>query len=170
MFANGLRKIDGYVPVNWMNKTLWQATQFLYGATKIGFLVPSDWLNKSVWDVSDSEIVGGHGVTPVGYNDKGVLVSSWGRVYLMTWPAFLSKRYMDEAYAMLAFYWYNTDQIAPNKFGVETLKTNLSKISQGIVPDLTPPTPPQPPEPTDWTITTTGPVTITGKGTKPTIK
>lgn len=168
-FGGAIRKIDGYVTVNWTDKTLWQMATYLLGSLSVGFLVPQAWLNSSVWDDTNSAIAGGHCVTPIGYNADGVLVSSWGRLYLWLWRSFLSRRYMDEAYAMLSPNWYNSDKLSPAGFDVTKLQADLAKIGNGTVPTIDPVTPPPPPT-TSWKVAVPGACTITGTGTKPTIQ
>src|SRR6185295_3554411 len=106
------------------------------------------WTQNDVWDVTNSGIVGGHDVTPIDYDSKGVYVASWGRIYLITWAAWTSRKWLDEYYASLAPLWYGNDQVAPCGLKVDELRTDLDKIGNGIIPDITPPPPPPPPVPT----------------------
>lgn len=131
-------KIDGYVAADWTNKLEVQVIQFLFGATTIGINLPQDWTNNDVWDVTDSQIVGGHDVTPCGYNDKGVFIASWGRIYLITWAAFNSTRWLEEYYAPVSSTWYNADLMAPSGVSSVTLLDDLKLIGQGIIPDIGP--------------------------------
>ena len=139
-----LYKIDGYVSVDWTNKELTKVAQVIFGAGTIGFDLPSSWTNSAVWDVTNSGIVGGHDVSPIDYDERGVYVSSWGRIYLMTWAAWTSRRWTSEYYAMLAPLWYGSDMIAPCGLDAETLKADLAKVDVGIIPDIEPPPPPVP--------------------------
>lgn len=134
-------KIDGYVSVDNTKKDLVKAAQLLFGSSSIGIDLPSAWTSNAVWDVTTSRIVGGHDVSPIDYDDQGVHVSSWGRVYLMTWAAFLSTKWVSEYYAMIAPLWYNGDLIAPSGLKVDQLKADLAKLANGVVPDITPPSP-----------------------------
>jgi len=166
-----MHKIDGYVSVDHTKRDLVRAAIYLFGGCTIGINFPEEWLSKAVWDVTSSRIVGGHDVSPVkckflGATDDGVFVSSWGRVYQMTWAAFLSPKWVEEFYAMLSPDWYNADKIAPNGFDIAGLRKALTQLGAGQVPDVAPPTPPNP-TPTTWTIKTPGAVTITGTGVKP---
>lgn len=137
-------KIDSYVRVDNTKKDLVKAALYLFGATTIGIDLPSAWKSASVWDVTSSRIVGGHDVTPIDYDDQGVYVSSWGRVYLMTWAAFLSTNWVGEFYALLAPLWYGNDRIAPTGMNVEQMVADLAKLSNGVVPDIVDPLPPGP--------------------------
>lgn len=143
-------KIDGYVAVDWTNRPLVEAATYLFGCPTIGINLPQAWTENAIWDVTNSPIVGGHDVTIVGKNPTGVQVSSWGRVYTITWNAFLSQRWLEECYAVMYQSWYNSDRLAPCGVDVATLSDDLQKLHSGIVPDIGPtptPTPPPPPPP-----------------------
>jgi len=140
-------KIDGYVSVDWTKQNLVKATQALFGASSIGINLPREWTSAAVWDVTNTPIVGGHDVTPIDYDDKGVYVASWGRTYLITWAAFTSRKWLEEYYAILAPSWYNKDSLAPSGVSVTTLKDDLTKLSGGTIPDV--PDPNNEP-PLDW--------------------
>lgn len=151
MIAGGKAyRIDGYVSVDWRNRLEVQTVQYLFGASTIGINLPSAWTSSAVWDVTSSRIIGGHDVTPIDYDEQGVYVSSWGRIYLMTWAAFTATRWVEEYYALLAPLWYGADNLAPCGVDAATLKADLIKLGGGIIPpipDPVPPTPPTPPVP-----------------------
>lgn len=151
LVANGERyKLDGYVSVEHTQRDQVRAAVALFGSLTLGFNLPESWASSNVWDVTTSRIVGGHDVTIVGYEPRGVFVSSWGRIYLMTWAALEHQRYVEEMYALLAPAWYNADTIAPSGLDVAGLRAALTAIGGGQVPpvpDPTPPTPPVPPDP-----------------------
>lgn len=163
---NGVRHtIDGYVAVDWTDKLEVQVALVLFGALTIGVNLPSAWESSAVWDVTGSPIVGGHDVTCVGYDEQGVQVSSWGRVYTITWAAFLQRRWVEECYALLGPDWYGKDGKAPGGLDVATLKADLAQLGGGTIPPLPDPGPVgPPPPPAPQTITLTGqtaPQTIT---------
>lgn len=139
--------IDGYVACDWTNKLAVQVVQYLFGATTIGIDLPAAWTESDIWDVTNTAIVGGHDVTPIDYDERGVYVASWGRVYLITWAAFTSTRWLAEFYVILSGSWYNVDKLAPCGVDANALKAALAAIAAGQVPDINPPgpTPPQPP-------------------------
>lgn len=185
-------KIDGYVSVDWRSKELVKAAVYLFGACTIGFNLPSAWMNSDVWDVTNSGIAGGHDVSPVGYgtnvigtNADGVVVSSWGRLYLFTWAAFNSTRYIDEMYCMVpSFLWTGVDGRAPSGVNLAELRSDMAAIGGGnlpplptpdpvppVVPPVVPPPPdvppvvPPPPPPAPVGVTVTSPpvpVTVYG--------
>lgn len=139
--------IDGYVSADWTSKLETQVVQYLFGASSIGIDLPAAWTSADVWDVTNTQIVGGHDVTPIDYDEKGVYVSSWGRVYLITWAAWMSRKWLSEFYAILSPTWYNGDKLAPCGIDVSKLKAALEAIRNGQVPDIDPPAPPPPPVP-----------------------
>lgn len=148
-------RIDGYVAIDWRDKVQVQYAIYLFGAVTIGINLPGSWMNSNVWDVTNSGFVGGHDVSLVGYNAQGAIVSSWGRLFTMTWAAVTSSRYIDEMYALLSPDWYGSDKLAPCGVDADTLKTDLDKLSGGLPPvDPPSPTPPVPPDPLVLTPTT----------------
>ena len=142
-FNGSIRKIDGYVRLDWTNKLEVQVAIYIFGAVSIGINFPDSWRKESIWDITTSQIIGGHDVTCVGYNSQGVQVSSWGRIYTMTWAAFLSEKWIDEAYVMLSPDWYGNDKVAPSGIDLIGLRKDLEKIGQGVIPSVNPsPNPP----------------------------
>jgi hypothetical protein len=147
-------KIDGYVEVDWTNKLEVQVAIFLFGSLTLGINLPSAWASGgdgSTWDVTNSSIIGGHDVCCVGYNEKGVQISTWGGIRTITWGAFTSKRWLEECYCELSPNWYGNDKMAPCGFDAKTLADDLAKLGGGVIPPLDPPVPvppvPVPPAP-----------------------
>lgn len=144
-------RIDGYVAADWKNKVEVQVAQFLFGACTFGINLPEEWTTADVWDVTTSQVVGGHDVTPIDYDEKGVYVSSWGRIYLMTWAALADPRWVEEYYALLGPLWYASNNVAPCGVDAATLKADLAKLGGGEIPPVpdgpNPPPPPPPPPP-----------------------
>ena len=145
-FSGALKKIDGYVSVDWTNKLEVQVALYLFGAITIGINLPSAWTSNAIWDVTNTPIVGGHDVTCVGYDDQGVQVASWGRLYTITWAAFLKTSWLEEAYVMLAPDWYANNKLAPSGVDAEMLAADLAKLGGGSIPPIGP-TPVPPPSP-----------------------
>ncbi len=145
--------IDGYVAVDWTNQLEVQVVTVVYGASCIGINLPQAWTTAAVWDVptgAGAQIVGGHDVCPVDYAPEGVYVSSWGRIYLMTWAAFQSRTWVEEMYAMLAPLWYAQGNMSPYGINAATLKADMVALQGGTIPDPGPgpgPKPPLPPPP-----------------------
>jgi hypothetical protein len=139
-----LYKIDGYVACDWTDALQVKVAIAIFGASTIGINLPEAWTRDAVWDVTNTKIVGGHDVSPIDFDQDGVFVSSWGRVYKITWRAFTSRVWLEEMYVMLAPLWYEKDQVAPSGIRVETLKADLAKIGRGETPDVGPSPPPGP--------------------------
>jgi len=139
--------IDGYVAVNPTDQLLTQTAQYLFGASTIGISLPKAWTQESLWDITSSPIVGGHDVSALDWDNEGVFISSWGRIYKMTWRAWQSRKYIREYYSMLAPSWYNADRMAACGVDAVQLRADLAKLGRGIIPDVEEPEPP--PEPPD---------------------
>lgn len=147
------RKIDGYVAVNPSDKLQVQIALYLFGSLCLGVNLPSAWTCTDCdWLPTDSRIIGGHDVSAVGYDERGVQVSTWGGIATITWEAFTSSRWVEECYAMLSPDWYNADELGPHGINVAALKLDIEKLQNGETPTLpddpTPPPPaPAPPSP-----------------------
>lgn len=155
-----LYPLDAYAAVDWTNKDEVRAAIALFGATCIGINLPQAWTSAAVWDVTNTRVVGGHDVAPIDYDDSGVYVASWGRVYRMTWAAFTSRTWVEEFYVMLAPQWYNADGLAPSGLDVATLRADLDKLSKGVIPDVGPPVTPPGPGPQPPPVTPPAPVPL----------
>ena len=107
-----------------------QCIYYLYGA-EIGIALPAsamDQFNAGLpWDVTDEEfknILGGHALYVVGYDEVFLYVLTWGRVQRMTW-AFYHK-YMDEAYGVVTA--RNIDS-SSNPIDEDALEKKLAEIT-----------------------------------------
>lgn len=145
--AGNVNRIDGYVSLDHTNKLQTKAAVYLMPGVPLGIDLPQDWTRMAVWDVTSSPIVGGHDVPVIDYDDQGVYVASWGRVYLITWRAFMSTKWVGEAYVVLSSDWYGSDKIAPCGVDVVALKADMVIIKGGGTPSIDPPAPPPPPLP-----------------------
>jgi hypothetical protein len=131
-------KIDGYVAVDWTNKELVKAALYIFGNLTLGINLPGDWTRNAIWDVTNSGVVGGHDVTAVGYRADGVVISSWGKLYLITWAAFTSKRWLEEVWVLLGPDWYGSDKLAPSGVNLAALQADLAKVAAGQIPTVDP--------------------------------
>lgn len=137
-------KLAGYAAIEGRDAVTVKVAMALFGCVKLGLNLPAEWTQAAVWDITTSSIVGGHDVTGVGYDARGVYVASWGRVYLLTWRALADRRFVDECYVMLSPDWSNNDQLAPSGVNVPALVDALRVFAGGGVPPI-PDTPPAPP-------------------------
>ena len=141
-----LRKIDGYVSIDWRNPIEVKTAALIFGAVTIGFDCRAAFLNSDVWDLTNTRSVGGHDVSIVGWLANGnYVVSSWGRLYEFTPRAI--NAYVDEAFVILAPEWYGDDDMSPAGLNVEGLKRALADFAAGIIPDVPPPVDPPGPNP-----------------------
>lgn len=123
--------IEGYAQLDLGNQNHIKLSVSMFAGNDIGFQVPNAiWDMGSVWDIVDNDggIDGGHSVCLCGYNQQGVLVVSWGKIYTMTW-AFWQK-YCDESYVVLSNDWKN--QVPNGCEGFAQLAVDLGKVGQEI--------------------------------------
>lgn len=167
MVCGGQRyKIDGYVAVDWTSPDVVKTVQYLFAASPIGINLPQAWTTSAIWDVTNTRIVGGHDVTVIDYDENGVYVASWGRIYLITWRAFTSTKWIEEMYAILGPLWYGANKRTITGFDASSLANDLVKLGRGEIPPIDPnppvppgPNPPVPPEPPNPPSPTSGVVT-----------
>lgn len=134
-FGGKKRFIDGYVAVDNTNVELIKAAIYLFGPLTLAVHLPQAWTQNAVWDKTNSPFIGGHDVSAIDYQDDGLIISSWGRLYRMTWQALTSDRYVMECYALLSPDWYNGDKLTPYGFKTADLVEDLKKIGGGSIPD-----------------------------------
>jgi hypothetical protein len=148
-FNGSAHTIDGYVAVDWTDPLEVKAAIYTFGALSVGINLPNAWTQNSVWDVTTTRIVGGHDVTALGYDAQGVLISSWGRLYKITWAAFTARKWIEELWALLGPDWYGEDRVAKaTGIDLTALKDDLAKFGKGVVHDVDDPSPdPVPPDP-----------------------
>lgn len=150
-FSGQTKKIDGYVAIDTTNKLEVQTALYLFGALTIGINLPGAWADNAkdgaVWDVTTSGVVGGHDVTIVGYDDKGVQIATWGMVVTITWAALATTQHVEEGYALLAPDWYSNSNVAPCGVNAAELVSDLAKFGGGSIPPIPDPAPPLPPLP-----------------------
>lgn len=140
-----IHKIDGYVSIDWTNKLETMVAIYIFGCLTCGVNLPGGWESSDVWDVTTSRVVGGHDIPAIGYDkDKGVTIATWGGTRLVTWPAWQSKKWFEEVYAVLSPDWYGLDGIAPSHIDLATLQADLAALGGGNIPPIDPPA-------IDWT-------------------
>lgn len=137
-----VRKIDGYVSVDWRNPDLLKAAILLFGNVQIGFALPQEWYksaDKSAWDVTSTRIVGGHDVGGFAYDEDGVTIATWAGTRKFLWKALGSTRYVSECYSVVAPEWYEKDGVSATGLDVAALKADLARLGDGSLPPIAPP-------------------------------
>ena len=179
MVRNGLtlggqkRKLDGYVAVDAGNPSMVKAAIALFGSLCIGLEYLQAWQSSNVWANVNSPSLGGHDISAVSYDPRGVVVMSWGARYLIPWDTMGNSRIVQECYAMASPNWYNGDRVAPSGLDVPGLRAAFAALAGGHLPDVpVPPVPPVPPRPAynlslTGTIDGNGAVCITGQAAPP---
>lgn len=158
--ADGTRaKLDGYASVDNRNKELVKVWISEFGGGPIGMNLPRGWSSGgagSTWGAvsgADAQVVGGHDVHVFGYDDTGVMISTWGGTRKITWAAFTKRPTgfndwgISEAWCPLSPLWYGSDSLTPNGVNVVKLKKDLQTIRDGGIPIDDPIIPPPPPPP-----------------------
>lgn len=169
--AGKVRKTRGSVSVDNTNPELVKTMIVVSGGLNIGMNLPQTWFSSADgtdWTPTNSRIVGGHETQAFGYDDKGVLISTWAGQRRITWSAFTSRKWIDECYASLLPEWYEKDGIADNGIDKAGLELAFAEVADGkvpVLPDPKPPTPPQPPVTPPVTPPITPPTTTGFTGT-----
>lgn len=145
-----VHKIDNYVAIDWTNKQLVQVAIDLFGSGCVGINLPNAWTcTNCVWDVTNTRNVGGHDVPFVDYDAQYVYILTWGGTVQVTWQAFTSRNWIEEAYIELSPDWYSNADLAPNGINVTALQAAFAAIQNGQIPPI-------PDAPPDWDYTTFG--------------
>jgi len=102
--AKNVYAIFAFAGIDWKNHDEFCYATFLLGGGYIGIDVPESAITQfnkeQPWTVvPDSNIVGGHCIYIVAYNNTGPICVTWGRRQQMTWE-FLDT-YCEEAYAIV---------------------------------------------------------------------
>lgn len=154
-FGNGT-KLIGWMGVDATKPLALKQACYLFEHNYYGVEMPDSWVNPMpqedgfVWDVAGSPNPGyGHCIMSYGYNDKGMIICTWGMKGIVTWKA-LSKYMVEkaggEAYIMLTDTMLAKGQRkAPNGFDWFSLVKDFNEMG-GDVPLPPQPAPlPQPP-------------------------
>jgi hypothetical protein len=136
--ASGARhKIDAYVALMPGNIDQLVLATYLFGAVSVGIEFPNSafdqFYRSQPWSpVAKSSLTGGHCVTIVGRNSKGLLLGvSWGCL-IGIYPDFLVQ-YMDEGIAALSLERLH-GTLSPQGFDAATLQADLALLKAGPQP------------------------------------
>lgn len=130
-FVGGRHKIDAYVALEPANLDQLALAAYLFGAVSIGIQLPASAFDQfdqaQPWNpVTDSQNKGGHCITVVGRNSRGLFLAvSWGRLTAVT-PAFL-QTYMDEGIACLSLERMRGN-LSPQGFDEAALQADLKLL------------------------------------------
>ena len=130
--------IDSYVAVDWTNWLEVQAAMYIFGPLSLGVNLPGSWENSQIWDVTNSGMVGGHGIPTCGWNAQGPPIATWGGTRQMTKAAFTGRTYVDECLARLTKDWYLNNNLSPMGIDVSTMVSDSQKLANGQIPDINP--------------------------------
>lgn len=134
-FNNGTEQLSAFVEIDVTKLDDIKRTIFDCGVCYIGFNVP-DTLNSdgNAWHTTTSDnIVGGHAVVIVGYDQDGLICISWGQRYRMTWGFFA--KYCDEAYALIDPEWVTAVGTTPGGLSLVELETAVTALKQTSAAD-----------------------------------
>jgi hypothetical protein len=137
-FQDGTGKIVGYASVDPTNVTEVKQAAWL-GRLYLGVCLPDEWLqvpmvNGTVWPIAGNPNPNnGHCIVVIGYNSKGLLVDSWGIIFLVPWIAVA--KYFSQSAGGAMFVVFSQDAInkasgkAPNGFDAAQLTAYLQSFS-----------------------------------------
>lgn len=147
--VNGtVSRLDAYAALDPTDQYSYQLGVYEFGRVRIGVNLPGDWTQNDTWDITNSQIVGGHDIPIVRWDKDYAYVSSWGRIYRMTWRALLSGRYCTEAYIEVNPYWYGANKETVLGVDVQRLIADNNAFPNVDPGPFDPPVPPTPPAPT----------------------
>ena len=153
-FANGT-KLLGWLTVDATDKEEVKSALWLFENLMFGIELPDAWVNPMpsvpgfVWDVAGNpDPEQGHCIVGAGYDDTGVIVSTWGMLGKVTYDAtaaYAKASAGGELYVMLS-----PDQLAkgatkcPNGVAWSDLIADFDKIGGTVPIPVTPPVNPTP--------------------------
>jgi hypothetical protein len=152
----GQHRIAGYVTIDPTDRRAVQTALWLFENVFFGIELPDAWTQVQgdgfVWDVGTPNPSNGHAVVGVGYNARGVQVSTWGMVGTLTWEALarnVGPASGGELYAVLSPDTLNTArQRSPSGLAWSDLVLDFNALGGHVaVPPAPAPTPPAPPGP-----------------------
>lgn len=88
-----------------------KAAIYCFGCTLLAFHICDGWMASAVWDSSNYswDPDKGHAVPIIDFDEGGVYVASWGRIYYLTWAGLdcLPAGFITEHVVTVAPTWYN---------------------------------------------------------------
>lgn len=128
-------KIGAYALVNIHNDDEVKSAIDIFGGAYLGVQLPQTAQGQEIWDIKDlwsqdsvKGTWGGHAINAVGYDDRGVIFISWGKVMRMTWTFWHA--YVDEVYAIISNDFLNGLLVTPTGFSIEQLNEDLICVTK----------------------------------------
>ena len=120
-------KLDAFADIEPDNRDYIKYSIQLFGSCYIGVSMPQSAMDASdngeLWaNVSDTNIIGGHAIPLVDFDEQGPTCITWGQLQKMTWPWF--EKYCDEAHAPLFLAGF-----PPSGFDVPALEADLKVVT-----------------------------------------
>ncbi len=133
----GGHRIAGYVAINPRKRDDFKVACWLFGGAYIGLALPESAQLQDVWRVAlsgydgnpEPGTWGGHAVAVHGYDEKGVIISTWDRFQRMSWN-WVDAGYVEESYAIVSPAWAQGDRVAPSGFDINALLNDLPAVSR----------------------------------------
>lgn len=125
------RRIQAYVEASPSSVEQVSAAIYLFGGLYVGVRLPQSAMDQTnlsqCWDgITDTNILGGHAINLIAYDQYTLACVTWGRVQLMTWSWF--QHYADEAYAVLSPDWLSASGFTTSGFNIQQLSQDLKAL------------------------------------------
>jgi hypothetical protein len=138
-------RITAYAALDTRDTVLLKTAIELFGLVNFGINLPSDWLTTDKpWGPTNSNIIGAHDVSAIGYDTNGVQITTWGAKTTILWKVFLTHKWVEECYVSLAGDWTKIDNLNPHGIDAFALEQALKMIEIGQTPPIPDPHPPSP--------------------------
>lgn len=139
LLTDGSHKIGAWAGVDGHNRQQVMTAIYLFENVYFGVELPDAWINPFpsgdgfVWDVAgDADPSNGHCFVGLGYDDKGVIIDTWGMLGRITWDAvakYATTAGSGELYAIFgADSLVKASQKAPNGFDASQLAADIQAI------------------------------------------
>lgn len=131
-------KIDAYAEIDVHDVNLLKTALAELGPVDLALSLPASAEDQFAagqpWTYTgDQNILGGHCVTGVGYDDKYLYIHTWGQVQKVEWQFYMA--YFNQAFALVSREWINsTSTLDPEHVNLASLGDAFAQISGGSNP------------------------------------
>jgi hypothetical protein len=134
----GGHKITAYASVDFRNVDQLKLAISLFGGVYVGLALPlaarSQFKNGQLWRPGFGPSArkgswGLHAVPILGYDSRGCVCPTWGRLQWMTWG--FTARYMDECYAIVSPTFFDDGGHTPQGLDANALMGDLRRVTGG---------------------------------------